>query len=91
MAGYEPPPGFPQHFRVASMLQQDPAGLVPYADVAFDVGPNRQGVATGRFLAHRVAREPTAELCDVLASAKVAVPQPSQLCLRTKSLRKSAE
>ena len=33
---------------------QDPSGLVPYADVAFDVGPERQGVATGRFLAHRV-------------------------------------
>ncbi|CAK9088689.1 unnamed protein product [Durusdinium trenchii] len=46
---YEPPPGFPDHFRVAAMLQQEPNGLVPYADVAFDVGPERQGVATGRF------------------------------------------
>jgi len=51
---YQAPPGFPDHFRVAAMLQQDPSGLVPYADVAFDVGPERQGVATGRFLAHRV-------------------------------------
>lgn len=37
---------------------QDPSGLVPYADVAFDVGPERQGVATGRFLAHRVVWKP---------------------------------
>ncbi|CAK9075178.1 BTB domain-containing protein [Durusdinium trenchii] len=39
---YEPPPGFPDHFRVAAMLQQEPNGLVPYADVAFDVGPGTQ-------------------------------------------------
>jgi len=51
---YQAPGPFPEHFRVAAMLQQDPSGLVPYADVAFDVGPERQGVATGRFLAHRV-------------------------------------
>eukprot|EP00435_Cladocopium_sp_Y103_P004251 s1240_g1.t1 len=51
---YQAPGAFPEHFRVAAMLQQDPSGLVPYADVAFDVGPERQGVATGRFLAHRV-------------------------------------
>lgn len=51
---YQPPVGFPDHFRVAAMLQQDSSGVVPYADVAFDVGPELKGVAAGRFLAHRV-------------------------------------
>lgn len=35
---YQAPPGFPEHFRVVDMLQE-PHGQVPYADVAFDVGP----------------------------------------------------
>jgi hypothetical protein len=39
---------------VADMLQPDESGLVPYADVAFDVGPDSGGSATGRFLAHRI-------------------------------------
>lgn len=51
---YVPPEPFPEHFRVADLLQQDEAGLVPYADVAFDVGPDNAGVAACRFLAHRI-------------------------------------
>jgi len=42
---------FPPHFRVAEMLQPDDTGVVPYADVAFDVGPEG---GVGRFLAHRI-------------------------------------
>mmetsp|Transcript_76414 Transcript_76414/g.224180 ORF Transcript_76414/g.224180 Transcript_76414/m.224180 type:complete len:907 (+) Transcript_76414:69-2789(+) len=45
---------FPEHFRVAELLQQDELGTVPYADVAFDVGPDNAEVAAGRFLAHRI-------------------------------------
>jgi len=48
------PAAFPEHFHIAEMLQQDEAGLVPYADVAFDVGPDTGGNAAGRFLAHRI-------------------------------------
>lgn len=48
------PDRFPEYFRIAQMLQQDETGVVPYADVAFDVGPEKDGVASGRFLAHRI-------------------------------------
>jgi len=51
---FRPPEPFPEHFRVADMLQQDDSGAVPYADVAFDVGPSDSRVAAGRFLAHRI-------------------------------------
>lgn len=50
---------------------QDPSGLVPYADVAFDVGPERQGVATGRFLAHRVVWKPNRLGVGEFVSAKL--------------------
>jgi len=62
------PDPFPEHFRVAEMLQQDETGSVPYADVAFDVGP--QGKATGRFLAHRmVVASQSSVLFDTLERA----------------------
>lgn len=62
------PEPFPEHFRVAEMLQQDETGSVPYADVAFDVGP--QGKATGRFLAHRmVVASQSCVLFDTLERA----------------------
>jgi len=62
------PDQFPEHFRVAEMLQQDETGSVPYADVAFDVGP--QGKATGRFLAHRmVVASQSCVLFDTLERA----------------------
>lgn len=48
------PTPFPEHFRVADLLQRDEFGAVPYADVAFDVGPDNANVAAGRFLAHRI-------------------------------------
>lgn len=48
------PDTLPEHFKVSDMLQQDEFGAVPYADVAFDVGPDRTGVAACRFLAHRI-------------------------------------
>jgi len=51
---FSQPDPFPEHFRVAEMLQQDENGTVPYADVAFDVGPDNAGMAAGRFLAHRI-------------------------------------
>jgi len=51
---FSPPEPFPEHFRISEMLQQDDDGTVPYADVAFDVGPERSGGAACRFLAHRV-------------------------------------
>lgn len=51
---YVPPVPFPDHFRIAETLQQDSHGMVPYADVAFDVGPDNGGPVEGRFLAHRV-------------------------------------
>jgi hypothetical protein len=51
---YTPSAGFPEHFHIAEMLQQDESGLVPYADVAFDVGPDAGGSEAGRFLAHRI-------------------------------------
>jgi len=51
---FSQPAAFPDHFHVADMLQPDESGVVPYADVAFDVGPDSGGSATGRFLAHRI-------------------------------------
>lgn len=54
LPAYTPPVAFPDHFHVAEMLQQDDTGSVPYADVAFDVGPESLGNAAGRFLAHRI-------------------------------------
>jgi len=64
------PEPFPEHFRVAEMLQQDETGSVPYADVAFDVGP--QGKATGRFLAHRmVVASQSCVLFDTLERASL--------------------
>eukprot|EP00930_Biecheleria_cincta_P070494 TRINITY_DN58130_c0_g1_i1.p1 TRINITY_DN58130_c0_g1~~TRINITY_DN58130_c0_g1_i1.p1 ORF type:complete len:820 (-),score=190.00 TRINITY_DN58130_c0_g1_i1:370-2829(-) len=51
---FEEPQGFPEHFHLAEMLRPGPDGIIPYADVAFDVGPDREGVASGRFLAHRI-------------------------------------
>eukprot|EP00928_Gymnodinium_smaydae_P046343 TRINITY_DN3086_c0_g4_i1.p1 TRINITY_DN3086_c0_g4~~TRINITY_DN3086_c0_g4_i1.p1 ORF type:complete len:721 (+),score=71.18 TRINITY_DN3086_c0_g4_i1:60-2222(+) len=59
----------PEYFCVAELLQQDDFGNVPYADVAFDVGPDNAGVASGRFLAHRIivaAQSPV--LFEALAS-----------------------
>lgn len=53
-AALEEPQGFPEHFHLAEMLRPDTDGIIPYADVAFDVGPDREGVASGRFLAHRI-------------------------------------
>merc|ERR1712224_638082 len=50
----DPPEIFPAHFHVAEMLKQDSSGSVPYADVAFDVGPDGGGASAGRFLAHRI-------------------------------------
>jgi len=53
----EPLPG---HFAIAAMLSQDASGRVPFADVAFDVGPEEDPVdgfdeeQKGRFLAHKV-------------------------------------
>lgn len=46
----------PAHFAVSSLLSQGASGHVPFADVAFDVGPMEDdtGDAKGRFLAHRV-------------------------------------
>eukprot|EP00930_Biecheleria_cincta_P040739 TRINITY_DN27902_c0_g1_i1.p1 TRINITY_DN27902_c0_g1~~TRINITY_DN27902_c0_g1_i1.p1 ORF type:complete len:831 (-),score=175.36 TRINITY_DN27902_c0_g1_i1:74-2566(-) len=46
----------PEHFAVSSLLSQGATGHVPFADVAFDVGPMEDdaGDAKGRFLAHRV-------------------------------------
>lgn len=46
----------PEHFAVSSLLSQGASGNVPFADVAFDVGPMGDDTcdATGRFLAHRV-------------------------------------
>merc|ERR1719163_2116813 len=51
---FTPPDAFPEHFHAAAMLQPDEEGHVPYADVAFDVGPDTGGSSAGRFLAHRV-------------------------------------
>lgn len=48
------PKPFPEHFHIAEMLQPDESGVVPYADVAFDVGPDEGGPAAGRFFAHRI-------------------------------------
>ncbi|CAE8600682.1 unnamed protein product, partial [Polarella glacialis] len=53
-AAFEVPEKFPEHFRVAELLRPDETGVVPYADIAFDVGPDNEGVASGRFLAHRI-------------------------------------
>lgn len=53
-APLEEPQGFPEHFHLAEMLRPDTDGIIPYADLAFDVGPDREGVASGRFLAHRI-------------------------------------
>lgn len=48
------PEPFPDYFKVAEMLEKDDGGTIPYADVAFDVGPDSGGVASARFLAHRI-------------------------------------
>jgi len=51
---YMAPKTFPEHFHIAEMLQPDESGVVPYADVAFDVGPDGGGAGAGRFFAHRI-------------------------------------
>jgi len=48
------PGALPGHLGLAALLQQDDDGAVPYADVAFDVGPDCDGVPSCRFLAHRI-------------------------------------
>ena len=40
---YEPPSPFPDFSKLADMLTPDDSGLVPYADVACDVGPEARG------------------------------------------------
>eukprot|EP00403_Amphidinium_massartii_P015911 CAMPEP_0178426278 /NCGR_PEP_ID=MMETSP0689_2-20121128/29154_1 /TAXON_ID=160604 /ORGANISM="Amphidinium massartii, Strain CS-259" /LENGTH=799 /DNA_ID=CAMNT_0020047963 /DNA_START=8 /DNA_END=2404 /DNA_ORIENTATION=+ len=47
----------PQHLALAELLSRGSSGLVPFADVALDVGPTDAPVgdpSRGRFLAHRV-------------------------------------
>lgn len=51
-AEFVQPAPLPGHLRLSDMLSKDPStGQVPYADVAFDVGPDGAGA---RFFAHRV-------------------------------------
>lgn len=62
-----PPDKLPEHFRLSDMLQQDEDGSIPYADLAFDVGPDKDRVAACRFMAHRVVVMPQSPvLFDVL-------------------------
>lgn len=56
--GYQAPPRFPEHFAIATLLNPNKGGQVPFADVAFDVGPPENGEGSNaervRFLAHRI-------------------------------------
>merc|ERR1740129_961352 len=62
--GYAPPMALPDHFPLAALMAQDAQGRVPFADVAFDVGPedsssyssssSSSSSSRGRFMAHRI-------------------------------------
>eukprot|EP00927_Polykrikos_kofoidii_P007884 TRINITY_DN13248_c0_g1_i1.p1 TRINITY_DN13248_c0_g1~~TRINITY_DN13248_c0_g1_i1.p1 ORF type:complete len:848 (+),score=123.10 TRINITY_DN13248_c0_g1_i1:50-2545(+) len=78
---FQEPPQIPDCFRVSEMLQQDEFGSVPYADLAFDVGPDNGGVAAGRFLAHRVVvSSQSAVLFEALAKAPLTPMQREGIC-----------
>lgn len=51
------PDRIPEHFALAALLSQNSSGRVPFADVAFDVGPEEghgSSSERARFMAHRV-------------------------------------